>query len=69
MTIGINVALTLLYQYLKKKSIHSTLLFYLSSKKAFLRSQLPFLIIFFTKPTGEIDLKFGIDSRTCTRSF
>ena len=43
--------------------------FLLIDKKAFLRSQLPFLIIFFSKTTGDIDMSIGIDSRTYTRSF
>ena len=34
-----------------------------------MRCQLPFLIIFFSKTTGDIDMNIGIDSRTCTRSF
>ena len=67
-TTGLNVALTLLHQYLKRNSaIQLHVSTYWQTKKHF---KVPNTVFdyFFSKSTGNIDMKIGIDSRTCTRS-
>ena len=66
MTTRLNDALTLLHQYLKRNpAIQLYVSTYWQTKKNILRCQLRFLI-FFSKSTGNIDMKIGIDSRACT---
>ena len=68
MTTGLNVALTLLHQYLKRNpAIQLYLSTYWQTKKHF-KVSITVFDYFFSKSTGNIDMKIGIDSHTCTRS-
>ena len=69
MSTGLNVALTLLYQYLKK-NLSIQLYFSTYRQKSILEIPITvFNIFFFSKTTGDIHMNIGIESRTCTRSF
>ena len=64
MTTSLNAALTLLHQYLKRNpAIQPYVSTYWQTKKHF---TVPITVFdyFFSKSTGNIDMKIGVDSRT-----